>query len=161
MTQTSTDKPEAQESDELEKLKKENESLNAKLGYAEQRSERYEAHYRDECRRFVEYKEADRASVIKFFGTIGIILAGFAGAMYITTKDNASGAEERRNAEREAIAYTKGITGAATARAVCSRQRLCPADLTCRAHTDTAALTLCCDGDRPGNNNGCRPTQTE
>lgn len=161
MTQTSTDKPEAQESDELKELKKENESLNAKLGYAEQRSERYEAHYRDECRRFVEYKEADRASVIKFFGTIGIILAGFAGAMYITTKDNASGAEERRNAEREAVAYTKGITGAATARAVCSHQRLCNTDLTCRAHTDTASLILCCDGDRPGDNNGCRPAQTE
>ena len=161
MTQTSTDKPEPQEPSELEDLKKGNEKLKADLGYSQRSAERYETYYRDECRKLITYKEEERASVIKFFGTIGIILAGFAGAMYITTKDNASGAEERRNAEREAIAYTKGITGAATARAVCSRQRLCPADLTCRAHTDTAALTLCCDGDRPGNNNGCRPVQTE
>ena len=161
MTQTSTDELEPQEPDELEKLKRENEKLKNDLGYSQRSAERYEAHYRDECRRFVEYKEADRASVIKFFGTIGIILAGFAGALYITTKDNASGAEERRNAEREAVTYTKGITGAATARAVCSRQRLCSTDLTCRAHTDTASLILCCDGDRPGDNNGCRPAQTE
>lgn len=161
MTQTSTDKPKSQEPDELEKLKKENEDLKGKLGYAEKRAERYESYYRDECHKLIAYKEEERASVIKFFGTIGIGLTIFAAVIYNGTKDNASGAEARRYAEREAIAYTKGVTGAATARAVCSRQRLCEQLLTCRAHTDTASLILCCDGDRPGDNNGCRPVQTE
>lgn len=161
MTQTSTDKPEPQEPDELEKLKRENEKLKIDLGYAQRSAERYETFYRDECRKLIAYKEEDRASVIKFFGVIGIGLTILASVIYAGTKDNASGAEARRNAEREAVAYTKGITGAATARAVCSRQRLCATDLTCRAHTDTASLILCCDGDRPGDNNGCRPAQIE
>lgn len=161
MTQTSTDKPEPQEPDELEKLKKENEKLKADLGYTKSSSERWEGLYYDERRKFITYKGEDRASIIKFFGVVGIGLTILASVVYAGTKDNASGAEERRNAEREAVAYTKGITGAATARAVCSRQRLCATYLTCRAHTDTASLTLCCDGDRPGDNNGCGPAQTE
>lgn len=160
MTQTSTDKA-SQEPSELEDLKKENERLKADLGYAKRSAERYEAFYRDEYRKFMAYREEDRASVIKFFGVIGIGLTILATVIYVGTKDNASGAEARRNAEREAIAYTKGVTGAVAARAVCSRQRLCAQLLTCRAHTDAASLILCCDGDRPGNNNGCRPAQTE
>ena len=160
MTQTSTDKPD-QEPDELERLKRENEKLKNDLGYTQRSAERWEGLYYDERRKFITYKEDDRASVIKFFGTIGIGLTILAAVIYNGTKDSASGAEARRNAEREAIAYTKGITGAATARAVCSSQRLCNTDLTCRAHTDTASLILCCDGDRPGDNNGCRPAQTE
>lgn len=161
MTQTSTDKPESQEPDELEKLKKENEKLRIDLGYAKSSSERWEGLYYDERRKFITYKEEDRSTVIKFFGVISIILSISAAIIYVNTKDNASGAEARRNAEREAVTYTKGITGAATARAVCSYQRLCNTYLTCRTHTDTASLVLCCDGDRPGNNNGCRPAQTE
>ena len=153
-TQTATDDK------ELNDLRREKERLEVDLRMAKGSAERWEQRFQAEYQNYQEYREEERAAVIKFVVTLVTVVGTFSGAALYATRNETSGVEERRLAEREAVNYAKATTGSTSARAICYRQSACNGELLlCKAYVEPTAppIQLCCDGDRPGDNIGCRP----